>query len=134
MSKVKQSELEATFAYLNRAIQCRLALSELPYQLKRFKIERGCVEFAVKNEFQVKLTLFNDNFKTPWRVLAVSFLTKDREDSSRLDMHSLQRQWIQDIVQQRLNENKRPLVDIYKCLHFLAQSMQLEILFQQVGH
>ena len=45
MSKVKQSELEATFAYLNRAIQCRLALSELPYQLKRFKIERGCVEF-----------------------------------------------------------------------------------------
>lgn len=130
--KVKESELETTYAYLNRTIQCRLALSELPYQLKSFKIEKGCVLFVVKNEFEIKLTLFNDNFKTPWRVISVNFLTKDKQNSNRLDMHGMQKQWIQDIVQQRLNENKRPLVDIYKCLHFLAQSMQLEILFQQV--
>lgn len=33
----------------------------------------------------------------------------------------------------RLNENNRPLVDIYKALHFFSQSLQLEILFDQMN-
>ena len=131
--KITKNELEKTFSYLNRIIQCRLALSELPYQLKHFKIQKGCVNFTIKNEFEIKLTLYNDNFKNPWRLIAINFLIKDEQDSNRLAMHNLQKKYIQDIVQQRLNENKRPLVDIYKSLHFVAQSMQLEILFQQVN-
>jgi len=130
--KIDKTDLESTYTYLNRIIQCRLALSELPYQLKCFKIDKGVVEFVVKNEFEIKLTLFNDNFKNPWRLISINFLTKDEQESNRLVMHGLQKQYIQDIVQQRLNENKRPLLDIYKSLHFIAQSMQLEILFQQV--
>lgn len=102
--KITNEEREKTLKTLNRIIQCRLALSELPTQLKKFTIgngifrlitsnnsncklnfyliENGYVKFHVKNEFEVKLTLMSDNFKMPWRLLKVNFLVKDSQDPS----------------------------------------------------
>ncbi len=45
--------------------------------------------FVVKNEFSIKLTLFNDNFKNPWRLIAINFLTKDEQDSSMSEKNYL---------------------------------------------
>jgi mediator of RNA polymerase II transcription subunit 14 len=184
--KISDEEKQKTLNDLNRIVQCRLALSELPVQLKCFKIgrikkyfvedltillnvdvfflrelkENGSVTFHVKNEFEIKLTLISDDFSLPWRVLKISFLVKDSQDPSnffyyslniyayaklsnnqktcvhfkdRQLVHNVQTNYVHDIVQMRLNENNRPLVDIYKSLHFFAHSLQLEILFDQVA-
>jgi hypothetical protein len=60
-----------TLTNLNRIIQCRLALSELPTQFHNFSIEKGHVKFYVKNEFEIMLTVVSDDYKTPWRLLNI---------------------------------------------------------------
>lgn len=80
--KISDEEKQKTLKDLNRIIQCRLALSELPIQLKNFRIENGCVKFQVRNEFEIKLTLISDDFKLPWRVLKINFLVRDAQDPS----------------------------------------------------
>jgi hypothetical protein len=80
--KITDDEKNKTLINLNRVIQCRLALSELPPQLKKFKIENGSVTFQVKNEFEIKLTLISDDFKLPWRALKINILVRDSQDPS----------------------------------------------------
>ncbi len=101
--KISDEDKQTTLQDLNRIIQCRLALSELPVQMKGFKIgkirknkritylnkiiciknkENGSVTFCVKNEFDIKLTLISDDFNLPWRVLKINFLVRDSQDPS----------------------------------------------------
>lgn len=68
---------------MNRIIQCRLALSELPAQFHNFQIENGHVKFYVKNEFEVMLTVVSDDYKKPWRLLFVKILVKNAQDPSK---------------------------------------------------
>ena len=126
-------------AILDRIIECRLALSQLPPQFSSsFRIERGYVTFRVKSEFEVALTLLSDNFKLPWRLLRLEFLVKDSRDPSThlmisilnkkamftnsqiiLDqslVHPLQVNYIRDLAQMRLNTNQNPLQELYTSL------------------
>ncbi|CAF0796799.1 unnamed protein product [Brachionus calyciflorus] len=130
--KITDDEKEKTLETLNRIIQCRLALSELPSQLKNFKIDKGYVEFEVKNEFEIKLTLISDNFKLPWRLLKINFLVKDSRDPNKVLVHNLQVTKMHQYLQERLNENQKPFVEIYNSLHFFVQSLQLEVLYEQM--
>jgi hypothetical protein len=116
-------------------------LSELPVELGNFEIKKGVVTFTVRNEFSVKMTLISDDFALPWRLLDIKFLMKNDQmmtqetgvSNNRNPVHEYQINYIRDILTQRLNQNDRPLVDVYNSLHFLAQSLQLELLFQQIN-
>lgn len=46
-------------------------------------------------------------------------------------VHSLQVQYIHQLIQSRLVENPQPLTEVYNCLHFFCQSLQLEVLYSQ---
>ena len=52
------------------------------------------------------------------------------EDGKAL-VHSLQVQYIHQVVQGRLVDNSQPLTEVYNCLHFFCQSLQLEVLYSQ---
>jgi mediator of RNA polymerase II transcription subunit 14 len=116
VEKINNEDREETLLNLNRIIQCRLALSEMPTQLKNFEIKKGYVKFCVKNEFEIKLTLISDDFRMPWRLLKVNFLVRDSQDPNRSLVHKFQTNIVHDILQCRLNENQRPLVDVYTSL------------------
>ncbi len=88
----------------------------MPSQLKNFEIKKGYVKFLVKSEFEIKLTLISDDFRMPWRLLKVNFLVRDSQDPNRSLVHRFQTNIVHDILQCRLNENQRPLVDIYTSL------------------
>jgi hypothetical protein len=44
-------------------------------------------------------------------------------------VHSLQVQYIHQVIQSRLVDNPQPLTEVYNCLHFFCQSLQLEVRF-----
>lgn len=46
-------------------------------------------------------------------------------------VHSLQIQYIHQVIQTRLVDNPNPLTEVYRCLHFFCQSLQLEVLYSQ---
>lgn len=46
-------------------------------------------------------------------------------------VHSLQVQYIHQLIQSRLVDNPAPLTEVYNCLHFFCQSLQLEVLYSQ---
>lgn len=73
-----------------------------------------------------------DNLKMPWRLLDLKFLIRDSQNSKLKLVHDLQVKYLINTIQQRLNNNVNPLVELYKSLHYFAQSLQLEVLFQQI--
>lgn len=46
-------------------------------------------------------------------------------------MHTLQTNYIHQVIQARLVENQNALSEVYNCLHFFCQSLQLEVLYTQ---
>ena len=131
-----------TLTNLNRIIQCRLALSELPTQFHNFLIERGHVKFCVKNEFEVMLTVVSDDYKKPWRLLNIKILVKNPQDPSKffkflinpyqlyllncclLDrtlVHPQQVYYIHELLQRRLYESEKPLLDLFRSLRKLIK-------------
>lgn len=70
---------------------------------------------------QVTLTLMGDGPTIPWRLLDVDFLVEDPEigDGQTL-VHSLQVNYIHQLVQSRLIDSEQPLDDLYACLRMLC--------------
>lgn len=100
--------------------------------MRRFKISNGCVKFEVDNEFEVSLTVMGDGPTVPWRLLDINILVEDKEtgDGKAL-VHSLQVNYIHQVIQARIVENTNALDEVYNCLHFFCQSLQLEVLYTQ---
>lgn len=46
-------------------------------------------------------------------------------------VHSLQVNYIHQLIQARLVENPNALSEVYNCLHYFCQSLQLEVLYTQ---
>lgn len=42
-------------------------------------------------------------------------------------VHPLQVQYVHQVLQARLVDNPNPLTEVYNCLHFFCQSLQLEV-------
>ncbi|KAG1686097.1 Mediator of RNA polymerase II transcription subunit 14 [Nymphon striatum] len=112
-------ELVRNFSGINPALNCNANNSIL----ENFK------KFITNDVF---LTMMGDNFSIPWRLLGIEFLVEDKEtgDGKAL-VHSLQTQYIEQLIQSRLIDNPTPLHDIYDCLHSFCQSLQLEVLHSQ---
>ncbi|KAK4883568.1 hypothetical protein RN001_006887 [Aquatica leii] len=129
---ISMSEKRATLLRLNQVIQHRLVTGNLLPQLRNLKIENGRVTFHVEHEFEVSLTVMGDGPNIPWRLLEIDILVEDKEtgDGKAL-VHSLQVQYIHQLIQSRLVDNPAPLTEVYNCLHFFCQSLQLEVLYSQ---
>lgn len=77
-------------------------------------LENGRVTFHVNYEFELCLTLMGDSATIPWRVLSIDILVLDKETGDGRDLvHPLQIVYLQELVQSRLIDNHRPLVDAY---------------------
>lgn len=113
-------------------IQHRLVTGHLLPQMRKFKIDSGRVTFHVKHEFDVSLTVMGDGPDVPWRLLDIEILVEDKEtgDGKTL-VHSLQVNYIHQVIQARLVENRNALTEVFNCLHYFCQSLQLEVLYTQ---
>ncbi|TGZ63489.1 hypothetical protein CRM22_006897 [Opisthorchis felineus] len=132
---VGNRELSQALLDLNRVIQNRLSLTQIPRQFKIIKIVNGRVHFVVPNEFHVTLTLMSEAVDFPWRILDLRFLTKDPVTNYQSLLHPLQLQFIQTQVQSRLLyrqfDKRPPLIHLYDMLHSFSISLQLDVLHEQ---
>lgn len=101
-------------------------------QMQKFKIDNGRVTFHVDHEFKVSLTVMGDAPNVPWRLLDIEILVEDKEtgDGKAL-VHTLQVHYIHQVVQARLIESQNALYEVFHCLHYFCQSLQLEVLYTQ---
>lgn len=100
--------------------------------MRKFKIDSGRVTFHVEHEFEVSLTVMGDAPNVPWRLLDIEILVEDKEtgDGKAL-VHTLQVSYIHQVIQARLVENQNALSEVFHCLHYFCQSLQLEVLYTQ---
>lgn len=129
---ITPGEKRQTLQRLNHVIQHRLVTGKLLPQFRKFKISNGCVKFHVDHEFEVLLTVMGDGPNVPWRLLDISILVEDKEtgDGKAL-VHSLQVNYMHQVIQARLVENTNALEEVYNFLHYFCQSLQLEVLYTQ---
>ncbi|XP_065086369.1 mediator of RNA polymerase II transcription subunit 14 [Ochlerotatus camptorhynchus] len=125
-------EKRQTLQRLNQVIQHRLVTGNLLPQLRKFKIENGRVTFKVDHEFEVSLTVMGDGPNIPWRLLDIDVLVEDKEtgDGKAL-VHTLQINYIHQLIQGRIVDSPDALAEVYNCLHYFCQSLQLEVLYTQ---
>ncbi|XP_049856745.1 mediator of RNA polymerase II transcription subunit 14 [Schistocerca gregaria] len=129
---ITPAERRATLLRLNQVIQHRLVTGNLPTRMRNLKIESGRVTFTVEHEFEVSLTVMGDGPNIPWRLLDIDILVEDKETGEgKALVHSLQIQYIHQLIQSRLVDNPQPLHEVYNCLHHFCQSLQLEVLYSQ---
>lgn len=129
---ITAAERKCVLLRLNQVIQHRLVSSNLLPQMRTLKVENGRVIFHVENEFEVSLTIMGDGPMMPWRLLHIGILVDDRETGEGKPLtHSLQVQYIQQILQARIADSVDPLKEVYTFLHFFCQSLQLEVYFTQ---
>ncbi|XP_065361680.1 mediator of RNA polymerase II transcription subunit 14 [Calliphora vicina] len=129
---ITPQEKKQTLLRLNQVIQHRLVTGKLMPQMREFKIRNGRVTFEIKHEFNVSLTVMGDSPNVPWRLLDIDVLVEDKEtgDGKAL-VHPLQVNYIHQLIQARLVENPNALSEVYNCLHYFCQSLQLEVLYTQ---
>ncbi|XP_054267906.1 mediator of RNA polymerase II transcription subunit 14-like [Macrosteles quadrilineatus] len=129
---ITPGERRATLNRLNQVIQHRLVTGNLQPQMRNLKIDSGRVTFHVEHEFEVSLTLMGEGPNIPWRLLDIDILVEDKEtgDGKAL-VHPMQVQYVHQVVQARLVDNPNFLTEVYNCLHFFCQSLQLEVLYSQ---
>ena len=126
------SEKRRVMTRLSQLIEHRIVSTDMPVNMCKPVIANGRVVFTVDCEFRVTLTLMSDSFTVPWRLLNIEILVEDFEaQDSVLLVHPQQVSFIHHIAQQRLMENEKPLQDLYTCLHYFCQSLQLEVLYYQ---
>lgn len=129
---ITPAEKRQTLQRLNQVIQHRLVTGNLLPQLRKFKIENGRVIFKVDHEFEVSLTVMGDGPAIPWRLLDIDILVEDKEtgDGKAL-VHTLQVNYIHQLIQGRIVDSPDALSEVYNCLHYFCQSLQLEVLYTQ---
>uniref|UniRef100_A0A8C9L334 Mediator of RNA polymerase II transcription subunit 14 n=1 Tax=Pavo cristatus TaxID=9049 RepID=A0A8C9L334_PAVCR len=87
-----------------------------------FIVSNGRVKFRVEGEFEATLTVMGDDPDIPWRLLKLEILVEDKETGDgRALVHSMQINFIHQLVQSRLFADEKPLQDMYNffgCLLF----------------
>ena len=129
---ITPSEKKQTLARLNQVIEHRLVTGNLLPQMRKFDIKSGRVTFTIDHEFEVSLTVMGDGPNVPWRLLDIDVLVEDKEtgDGKAL-VHTLQVNFIHQLIQGRIVDNPNALSEVYNILHYFAQSLQLEVLYTQ---
>ncbi|TSL16056.1 Mediator of RNA polymerase II transcription subunit 14 [Bagarius yarrelli] len=129
---ITKAEKQATLNQLNQILRHRLVTTDLPPQLANLTVANGRVKFRVEGEFEATLTVMGDDPEIPWRLLKLEILVEDKETGDgRALVHSMQVNFIHELVQSRLCADEKPLQDMYNCLHSFCLSLQLEVLHSQ---
>ncbi|XP_061679091.1 mediator of RNA polymerase II transcription subunit 14 isoform X4 [Syngnathoides biaculeatus] len=129
---ITKVEKVSTLNQLNQILRHRLVTTDLPPQLANLTVANGRVKFRVEGEFEATLTVMGDDPDIPWRLLKLEILVEDKETGDgRALVHSLQVNYIHELVQARLCADEKPLQDMYNCLHSFCLSLQLEVLHSQ---
>ncbi|XP_053526548.1 mediator of RNA polymerase II transcription subunit 14 isoform X3 [Artibeus jamaicensis] len=129
---ITKIEKQATLHQLNQILRHRLVTTDLPPQLANLTVANGRVKFRVEGEFEATLTVMGDDPDVPWRLLKLEILVEDKETGDgRALVHSMQIDFIHQLVQSRLFADEKPLQDMYNCLHSFCLSLQLEVLHSQ---
>ncbi|XP_055987287.1 mediator of RNA polymerase II transcription subunit 14 isoform X3 [Sorex fumeus] len=129
---ITKFEKQATLHQLNQILRHRLVTTDLPPQLANLTVANGRVKFRVEGEFEATLTVMGDDPDVPWRLLKLEILVEDKETGDgRALVHSMQINFIHQLVQSRLFADEKPLQDMYNCLHSFCLSLQLEVLHSQ---
>uniref|UniRef100_A0A673CN76 Mediator of RNA polymerase II transcription subunit 14 n=1 Tax=Sphaeramia orbicularis TaxID=375764 RepID=A0A673CN76_9TELE len=129
---ITKTEKQTTLNQLNQILRHRLVTTDLPPQLANLTVANGRVKFRVEGEFEATLTVMGDDPDIPWRLLKLEILVEDKETGDgRTLVHSLQVNFIHELVQARLCADEKPLQDMYNCLHSFCLSLQLEVLHSQ---
>uniref|UniRef100_A0A3B4ZTM6 Mediator of RNA polymerase II transcription subunit 14 n=1 Tax=Stegastes partitus TaxID=144197 RepID=A0A3B4ZTM6_9TELE len=129
---ITKVEKQTTLNQLNQILRHRLVTTDLPPQLANLTVANGRVKFRVEGEFEATLTVMGDDPDIPWRLLKLEILVEDKETGDgRALVHSLQVNFIHELVQARLCADEKPLQDMYNCLHSFCLSLQLEVLHSQ---
>ncbi|XP_029967180.1 mediator of RNA polymerase II transcription subunit 14 isoform X2 [Salarias fasciatus] len=129
---ITKAEKQTTLSQLNQILRHRLVTTDLPPQLANLTVANGRVKFRVEGEFEATLTVMGDDPDIPWRLLKLEILVEDKETGDgRVLVHSLQVNFIHELVQARLCADEKPLQDMYNCLHSFCLSLQLEVLHSQ---
>ncbi|XP_068125958.1 mediator of RNA polymerase II transcription subunit 14 isoform X2 [Hyperolius riggenbachi] len=129
---ITKVEKQTTLHQLNQILRHRLVTTDLPPQLANLTVANGRVKFRVEGEFEATLTVMGDDPEVPWRLLKLEILVEDKETGDgRALVHSMQINFIHQLVQSRLFADEKPLQDMYTCLHSFCLSLQLEVLHSQ---
>ncbi|XP_029496764.2 mediator of RNA polymerase II transcription subunit 14-like [Oncorhynchus nerka] len=129
---ITKVEKQTTLNQLNQILRHRLVTTDLPPQLANLTVVNGRVKFRVEGEFEATLTVMGDDPDIPWRLLKLEILVEDKETGDcRALVHSVQVNFIHELVQSRLFADEKPLQDMYSCLHSFCLSLQLEVLHSQ---
>uniref|UniRef100_A0A671XWR0 Mediator of RNA polymerase II transcription subunit 14 n=1 Tax=Sparus aurata TaxID=8175 RepID=A0A671XWR0_SPAAU len=121
---ITKSEKHTTLNQLNQILRHRLVTTDLPPQLANLTVANGRVKFRVEGEFEATLTVMGDDPDIPWRLLKLEVLVEDKETGDgRALVHSLQVNFIHELVQARLCADEKPLQDMYNCLPFFCLSL-----------
>ncbi|XP_055463917.1 mediator of RNA polymerase II transcription subunit 14-like [Psammomys obesus] len=129
---ITKTEKQDTLHQLNLILRHRLVTTDLPPQLANLTVANGRVKFLVEGEFEATLTVMGDDPEVPWRLLKLKILVEDKETGDgRALVHSMQVDFIHQLVQSRLFADEKPLQDMYNCLHYFCLSLQLEVLHSQ---
>eukprot|EP00073_Rattus_norvegicus_P042075 XP_008771895.1 PREDICTED: mediator of RNA polymerase II transcription subunit 14 [Rattus norvegicus] len=129
---ITKIEKQAALHQLNQILRHRLVTADLPPQLANLTVANGRVKFRVEREFEATLTVMGDDPKVPWCLLKLEILVEDKQTGDgRALVHSMQIDFIHQLVQSRLFADEKPLQDMYNCLHFFCLSLQLEVLHSQ---
>ncbi|XP_062313192.1 mediator of RNA polymerase II transcription subunit 14 isoform X2 [Osmerus eperlanus] len=129
---ITKVEKQSTLNQLNQILRHRLVTTDLPPQLANLTVANGRVKFRVEGEFEASLTVMGDDPDIPWRLLKLEVLVEDKETGDgRALVHSMQVNFIHELVQSRLFADEKPLQDMYNCLHSFCLSLQLEVLHSQ---
>lgn len=129
---ITKAEKQSTLNQLNQILRHRLVTTDLPPQLANLTVANGRVRFRVEGEFEATLTVMGDDPEIPWRLLKLEILVEDKETGDgRALVHSMQVNYIHELVQSRLFADEKPLQDMYTCLHSFCLSLQLEVLHSQ---
>ncbi|KAJ8282530.1 hypothetical protein COCON_G00050490 [Conger conger] len=129
---ITRGEKQTTLNQLSQILRHRLVTTDLPPQLANLTVANGRVKFRVEGEFEATLTVMGDDPDIPWRLLKLEILVEDKETGDgRALVHSMQVNFIHELVQSRLFADDKPLQDMYNCLHSFCLSLQLEVLHSQ---
>ncbi|KAJ8407315.1 hypothetical protein AAFF_G00278890 [Aldrovandia affinis] len=129
---ITKGEKQTTLNQLSQILRHRLVTTDLPPQLANLTVANGRVKFRVEGEFEATLTVMGDDPDIPWRLLKLEILVEDKETGDgRSLVHSMQVNFIHELVQSRLFADEKPLQDMYTCLHSFCLSLQLEVLHSQ---
>eukprot|EP00069_Balaena_mysticetus_P010091 bmy_20535T0 len=119
---ITKIEKQATLHQLNQILRHRLVTTDLPPQLANLTVANGRVKFRVEGEFEATLTVMGDDPDVPWRLLKLEILVEDKETGDgRALVHSMQINFIHQLVQSRLFADEKPLQDMYSCLRILLK-------------